>query len=209
LRIAVRAGSSARIYGSGFALAAPLRVCWANWINSLATVCALFRFAEAGLGGRPLRWVKTEHLYPSLEALRPHKRRLGEILVASGYLKPHDLESAITIQRNGERLGEILVRLRLLTEDELYEALSLQQNLPAEIIDPRRVPRDTARALPLKLVRARNILPFRVRDGDLFLAATDLPTDGLQQELRKHTRLQARFQLVTPAVFERLVKELL
>jgi adsorption protein B len=71
LRIASRTACCSRIYGPWFASLAPLRTVWANWINFRATVSALSRFARARWTRTPLIWLKTEHAFPSPEALMP------------------------------------------------------------------------------------------------------------------------------------------
>ncbi len=69
-RMAMRVWFSARIYGLGFALLAPLRVVWGNWVNSRAAVGAFRAWAAARWRGQPLHWLKTDHAYPSCAALR-------------------------------------------------------------------------------------------------------------------------------------------
>ena len=81
----VRMTCSARLYGPRFALAAPLRAVYGNWINTAATWKAVRSYARARMRHEPLVWVKTEHAYPSRSALVEHKRKLGEILIGSGY----------------------------------------------------------------------------------------------------------------------------
>jgi adsorption protein B len=73
LHMLVRAACSARIYGWRFALGVPVRTVWANWINSVATTLAVCRYVWARLERRPLAWLKTDHLYPSREALRQYR----------------------------------------------------------------------------------------------------------------------------------------
>lgn len=209
VRVSVRMGCAGRIYGWRFALVVPLRTVWANWINSLATVLAISRYALARFQDRPLVWIKTEHFYPSREALMPHKRRLGEILVSSGHLTGPELEAALASQPAELRLGEHLTLLGKVTEEEVFEALSLQQNVPVAAVDPRDVRKQTARALPARVAREWRVLPFKAADGCLFLAGPELPSDGMQRQLRRFTRLKVRFQLISPKNFERLQKELL
>jgi adsorption protein B len=69
IRMCVRAGCAARIYGPAFALCTPLRALWGNCINFWATACAVHQYAVARLAGRPLVWIKTEHAFPSRAAL--------------------------------------------------------------------------------------------------------------------------------------------
>jgi bacteriophage N4 adsorption protein B len=80
-RTAVRAACSGRIYGWRFALGAPLRIVWGNWINFFATASALRRFFTARLRHRPLVWLKTEHTYPCEPQIPPGGklgRQLGD-----------------------------------------------------------------------------------------------------------------------------------
>lgn len=92
LRVGVRTGCVARVYGLRFALGVPLRVCWGNWINFLATAAALRRYLLARLGHAQLTWAKTEHRYPSRFALMNQKRRVGGILAGAGRLDPEELQ---------------------------------------------------------------------------------------------------------------------
>jgi hypothetical protein len=157
----------------------------------------------------PLVWVKTEHAYPSRSALVEHKRRLGEILISSGYADELSVGRALETQPSGMRLGEYLVGHGVITEDELYEALSLQQSLPSGRLEPWVISSHIARALPRRVVRDWRVLPFRIASGNMFLASPEIPTDDLTRVLRGFTRLSLRFHLVTPQNFEELAESLL
>lgn len=209
LRVSVRAACSARIYGWRFGLGSPLRTVWVNWLNSVATMLALWRYGRSRLLHQPLMWLKTDHLYPSRESLMPHKRKLGEILVTSGYLSDPDLEAALSSRPSDRRIGEHLVQLGKLTEPDLYEALSLQQSVLVEELDARRIRTQAARALPARVVRRLKVLPFKIENGAMFLAGPELPTAATERKLRRFTRLDLRFRLVTPERFEALRRELL
>lgn len=209
LRVAVRMTCVARVYGMVFALGVPLRLLYANLLNAAATVRAVGRYAYARMRGIPLRWVKTEHSYPTRSALLVHKRPLGEILVGSGHLNAAALQSAVAACPPETRLGEFLVASGALQEDALYEALSLQQGLPIMHVDIHQVSRSVARALPERVVREWRVLPFRVAEGSLLLASPDLPTPELTAAIRSFTSLEIRFHLVTPSEYEHLVDALL
>jgi hypothetical protein len=209
IQTSVRMGCVTRLYGPRFALGVPLRTVCSNWINSVATGQALWRYFRSRLRHEPLVWLKTEHAYPSRNALMEHKRKLGEILVGSSYVSEHDLERALARQPSGVRLGQYLVQLGKISEDDLYEALSLQQSLPLGRLEPQAVSRKVARALPRHVVRDWRVLPYRISSGSIFLASPEIPTDELNQVLRGFTRLSVRFQLVTPRNFEELTSALL
>jgi adsorption protein B len=202
LQLAVRMGCAARVYGWRFASGAPLRVLWGNWVNCLATLAALYRFASARLRGRPLAWLKTEHMYPNREALVPHRRRLGEILIDLAAVSANDVERAAAECPSGMRLGEYLTERGLATETEVYEALSLQQNLEIGLageIMPRAV-----RSLPASFLREWRVLPYRIEEGALHVALTDVPSARLDAELRRLCPLEIRFRLIPPRLFEEM-----
>jgi adsorption protein B len=205
----VRMGCSARVYGTKFALAVPLRSVCGNWINTIATWKAVRSYARARFRHEPLVWVKTEHAYPSRSALIEHKRKLGEILIGAAYVNESDVLRALAALHSGERLGEYLVQAGKITEDELYEALSLQQSLPSGRLEPWVINTNIARALPRRVVREWRVLPFRIASGNMFLASPEIPTDDLARTLRGFTRLSLRFHLVTPQNFEELADSLL
>ena len=207
LRAGMRVAWVARPYGWRFALAAPARMVWANWLNGLATAAALGRYFAARLRGRPLVWLKTDHRYPSRTALVRHKRLLGEILVGSGYLEGEQLAKALDCRPAGRLLGEHLVRLGMLSQEELYEALSLQQNLPFERLGAAQIQRPAARALAPALARRWRVVPFRLERGKLYVAGPDLPTEEAERELRAACGLEIRFHLITPSNLEQLRPE--
>jgi adsorption protein B len=209
LRTGVRMGCVARIYGAVFALGVPVRALWANTLNSAATVQALARFVTACALGRPLAWLKTDHSYPTRASLTGQRRRLGEILVSLGYLEQRELRQALEGMPEGVRLGEYLAGTGRLTEDHVYDGLSLQQGLPVEQIEPHEVPDAVARALPEHAARQWRVLPFRVADGELFVAGPEAPSAAMTVALRDFTSLRLRFHLVTPSRFESLAEALL
>ena len=205
----IRMACTGRLYGIGFALGVPLRAVCANWINTVATTRAISTYLRARIRHEPLVWLKTEHAYPSRNALMEHKRKLGEILVGSAYLEETDLNKALATQPAGLRLGEHLVKLGKLSQDDLYEALSLQQSLPAGRLEPLDVTPNVARSLPRHVVRDWRVLPFRIASGSMFLASPEIPTDELSRTVGGFTRLALRFHLVTPANFQELADSLL
>lgn len=209
LHMGVRAVCAGRFYGWKFALGVPLRTVWANWLNCAATICALARYTAARLGKRPLVWIKTEHDYPACPAIGGPRPLLGEILVESGALTSDQLEFALRSRSDGVRLGERLMALGWITEEQLYEALSRQANVPLGFVNAAEVQREACRALPFRFAREWRILPFKIMPGTLLVAAAEPPAEELRSELARQTRLEIRFQLVTPANFAALVRRAL
>lgn len=208
-RMAFRVACTARLYGAWFAMWAPVRMLWSNAINCAATYLAVTRYVRARLRGQPLVWVKTAHQYPGRAALVTQRRRLGEILVASGVMGAHTLELALQSVPPGMRLGEYLLRLGVIREEDLYQALSLQQQLPWRRLEPAEVAPRVARSLPRHVVRDWHVLPFRVDAGGLLLCSPEAPTEQMTTALRQYTRLEIRFHLVTPSNFRELEQSVL
>ena len=209
LRTIVRMACVTRIYGIAMALGVPIRAVYANILNSAATIEAVRRFAWARLHGRPLRWLKTEHAYPSRAILLSHKRPIGEILTSGGHVSAPALQDAIRTCPPGSRLGEHLVNTRKLTVRALYEALSFQQGLPLAKIDRYQVKLNVARSLPEQLIRQWRILPFQIEKGALSLASPEAPSAELTSSLSQFTTLDVKFHLIPPREFDSLVATLL
>ena len=208
LRTIIRMACATRIYGFWFALGVPLRAVYANAINSAATGCAAAIYAACRFRRRRVRWLKTEHAYPTRAALLAHKRRLGEILVAGGGLSPAALKDALETQPASRRLGEHLAATGALTWEAIYQALSFQQGLPLSAVEPSTVPSAIARALPEEISKRWRVQPFRVTAGELFLASPEIPTSEMTRALHRYCSLEFRFHLATPSTFEALVTAL-
>lgn len=55
-------------------------------------------------------------------------KKIGEILLENGIIKPQDLERALVRQRDipGKKIGEIMVEMGLITFDNLLRFLEIQ-----------------------------------------------------------------------------------
>lgn len=191
-----RAACSASIYGWRFAASSPLRSSLGNYLNSVASLGALSRFARSAWLGEPLVWLKTEHAYPNLAALETYKQPIDSILVATGAVAAEALEEAR--KTAGVRsLAEHLLALNLVSEDDLLEALMLRHRLPGGAIPTNGVSPALLRLLPVGLTSAAKVMPVALSDGILKLACPDLPAETALDRLRIQVRLPFEFHLVT------------
>ncbi len=204
VRFGVRFGCVRRIYGLRFALGIPVRALVGNLLNTAATTNALIRFTWATLRGRPLRWLKTEHAYPTRAALARHKRKLGEVLAGSGYIPQAEIDAALLRPADGLRLGEFLMAEGLVCEDDLYQALCLQHGLPPGPEHPESTRVESTRILPAHIADAWRMLPFDLEPGRLRIAVDDVPSEALLAIVRKYTRLEPEFHLLSPSRLEAL-----
>lgn len=203
-RISLRVACVSYIYGPAFASWVPFRILWANWLNCFATVEALAGFCSAWLRNRPLVWVKTEHAYPNREALLAFKPRIGEILIRCGFLTASELAEAIQNKPPSVRLGEYLVGTGRLKWEHVYMALSQQHHLPLLDLSPAHIPKSIARILPKRVSLQYKVIAFHVQNGTLELLTPEIPTEQLQAFLKRYTRLNLKFSLITPDRFEEL-----
>lgn len=202
LRVCFRTACTARIYGVALAYLAPIRILWGNWINGVATIKAIYRYGVARVRMERIAWLKTEHQYPSREALVLQRRRLGDLLVKERLLPRETIENAALSQPKGVRLGEHLLNLGLIGEEELYEAISLQQQVPIARID--QIPTRVARSLPARVLRDHKVLPFRIAPEGMEVCSPEPPDAETIRTLAGFTRLEIRFFLVPPTRFRKL-----
>lgn len=203
-RLLVRMTVSARVYGWRFASGAALRMLWGNWINARSAAGALLAWTAGKLRRQPLGWIKTEHAYPSRAALRPHRRGLEEILVANGCCSRETIEEALRTLPADRALGDHLLAQGYLSEEELYAALSLRESLPLADLSPALLRPRIMRALPEKLARRWQVLPFRIHAGALDVAGPAVPGEETMHAIGRFTRLEVRFHLMKPSLFEKL-----
>src|SRR6185312_5919821 len=175
-----------------------------NWINCWASCRAVGGYARAKWRHEPLRWLKTEHAYPSRAALLSDRRKLGEILAGGGWISPEQLERALASLPARQRPGEHLIATGDLAEDDMYVALALQHRLEVGTPAPSDISIAVTRSLPAALARRWRVLPFRIAAGELYLAGPELPDEELQRKIRQFSSLEIRFHLVTPADYDEL-----
>ena len=197
------------VYGWRHALATPLRIPFSNVINSCAVIAALGTFVAARLNKQPLVWSKTEHSYPSGEALTAHKRFLGEILVATREIVGTDLEEALAAIDGGERIGEYLVRNGMLRETQIQKALSLQRGLPFRRLGHNDVELEALCIIPRPTAKHLGVIPFRVDETRrLWLAGAEAPSEALRQTISRYSSLSQGFVLITQSNFDELAEVL-
>jgi adsorption protein B len=204
LRVGIRIVCVERIFGLVFALGVPLRSFHANLVNCLASFGAMWHYANARLRGRPLVWLKTEHAYPSRDALLLHRRELADVLVSSGYISE---DMRLRIQREippDTDLADFLLTNSIISDDDLCKAMSVQFGVPSARVDPRRVKPRVVRSLPAHVEERFSIVPFGLQDGRLFVAGPRVPPSSVYGELKSFTRLHVEFQLVTQRNYEEL-----
>jgi type II secretory ATPase GspE/PulE/Tfp pilus assembly ATPase PilB-like protein len=101
--------------------------------------------------------------------------RLGEALMALGFIDQAQLQAAIEEQRHdrGTPIGELLVRKGLVTREGLQTALARKMGYP--VVDLSRFPADTEALVLINKALATRVqaMPLMVRQGRLIVAVDD------------------------------------
>ena len=106
--------------------------------------------------------------------LRPRRSTLGEILVRCGILSEQSLRKGLEEQkRSGRRLGEVLIALGFVRRDDIQWALSSQFQIPMVRIQDLCVDRTCAALVPEGLARQYRLAPLFVAGGDLSVVVDD------------------------------------
>jgi hypothetical protein len=112
------------------------------------------------------------------------RKKLGEILVASGVVSQNDLDVALGDQTAGEpaRVGDLLVALGKITPIQLARALSQQHAIPFIQLPP--VPGDVLKTIPIEFQQQHRLVPFRVTGEAISVAVADPSNIDAIEELR-------------------------
>ena len=125
-------------------------------------------------------------------------KRLGDILVESGFLNATELAEVLGVQKEtGKRLGEVIVESGLMSEFDILRAVSSQYNYP--IIDLTSIdvdPKATA-LLTQKFCEDNVVLPIGFDNDNLVVAIDDPMNITIEDELQFQTGYQITLMLAT------------
>lgn len=191
LRLVQRFVAVTRIYGPMHGLLSAPRLVWGNFINFFACCRALKQYASYLRTGKLIKWDKTDHVYPSDDALVAYRRRLGDLLLEKRLVSVAALNEALEQQKTDPRpLGSILVERGVVREDEMVSVLGAQMQLKVREIDPYRITPDVLRLVPRDVAVQFGIVPVGVQaNGRLEIASSNLLTreqlDEVEQRLSR------------------------
>jgi type IV pilus assembly protein PilB len=145
-----------------------------------------------------------------VEAAHLPWQHLGSLLINRGLLNVEQVKQAFEEQQlTGKRLGEIVVAHGWVTAQDLAKALATQAGL--EYVDLSETELDTAvaRLLPKELAIRYEAVPVRFLADDLLLVALADPTDvGRADDLRLALGHNVRLAVSDPEDLERTIKKL-
>ncbi|NQT38166.1 MAG: Flp pilus assembly complex ATPase component TadA [Planctomycetes bacterium] len=138
-------------------------------------------------------------------------RRLGDLLVAKGFLAPEDLHAALEKQKVGKRtklLGEVLVAEEYCTEDQIVECLAEEYQVPYAKLEARLFDQKILDVLPREYIENNLVLPLFVVRGTLTIAVSEPSNLFLVDEIRGLSNLSVRIVAATPKDIRRLLATL-
>ena len=125
-------------------------------------------------------------------------KRLGDILIESGFLTAAELAEALSVQKeSGKRLGEVITEMGLMSEFDILRAVSSQYSYP--IIDLSSIDVDP-KALDLlneKYCTENTVVPIGFDDDKLVVAIDDPLNILVQDDLQFRTGYEIVLMLAT------------
>lgn len=143
-------------------------------------------------------------------AARPDpKRRLGDMLVARGYLSAERLQAALREQNDGKGaklLGEVLLDGEYCTEEQLLECLAVEFGVPYVRLDNKLFDPTTFDFIPREFVEKHTILPlFRVRDT-LTVAVAEPTNVFLLDQIKELAKCEIQIAIASAKDIRRMVQ---
>lgn len=124
---------------------------------------------------------------------------LGEVLIEAGILTPIQLDEALQRQRlTGDMLGRTLVSLGFCTEQDIIDALAVQQGMERVDLNKIKIPEEVLKSISGDVARFYNVIPIRLKDGELTVAMADPLNLQTLDDLRQITGLRVKGAVSNP-----------
>ena len=138
-------------------------------------------------------------------------QRLGDVLIARGYLTEEQLLGALSAQQDGGRsklLGEVIVDQELCTEDQVVECLATVYNVPYAKLEARMYDPKVVDVLPREYVENNLALPLFLIDDVLTVAVSEPANLFLIDEIGALTGHRIQVVAATARDIRRLITSL-
>ncbi|MBO1514755.1 GspE/PulE family protein [Metabacillus bambusae] len=121
------------------------------------------------------------------------RKRLGDLLVETGFITEEQLQTTLKEKTNTQKLGDALLQRGYITEQQLIEVLEFQLGIPH--VSLYRYPFDVKllNLVPKEVAKRNLLIPIKKEENKLFVAMTD-PLDFYSID---DLRLSTGFQIET------------
>lgn len=117
------------------------------------------------------------------------KKRIGEILIEEGFLRPIDLNKALEVQKNeGGSLGCLLVRMGFISDENLAVALSQKIEAPFIRLKSYRVNREAVKQVPRDVCEKFLLFSFERGEKEISVAMSNPLDEEALEVVRKGIR---------------------
>lgn len=138
-------------------------------------------------------------------------KRLGEILVESGYLTDKEIESAIALQKTENKpLGQILVEKGYVTWNDIANAVSKQYNMKVlESVQDIEIKSEILQILSKHNTENWRVVPFEKNENNILKLLTDQTSNlaAIKRDIQFMTGLTPEFVIVSTPNLDYLLKE--
>ncbi|MDD5730024.1 MAG: hypothetical protein PHN57_02735 [Candidatus Omnitrophica bacterium] len=102
------------------------------------------------------------------------KKQLGEVLIEHGIINEHNLEKALSVQKErGGLIGEILVELGFAKEEDIAQALTVQYGFPYLPLANYEISADIVNVVPARVAKQYLLIPIDKIGNNLTLAMSN------------------------------------
>jgi type IV pilus assembly protein PilB len=133
-------------------------------------------------------------------------KKLGELLLEEGLIKPDQLNRALDEQRHGgERVGAVLIKLGYISDDVLVEFLSRQFRVPA--VNPERltISKDISELIPPEIALKYQAVPFGLIGHTLNVAMADPGNLFVIDDIRFLTRKNIQVHVASEVIIKKVL----
>jgi len=136
------------------------------------------------------------------------RKKLGDILLSWGLIKPEDLEAAVEHARKNQwKLGRALVELELVSEEDVTKALATQFDMEYVDLDKNVIPISSLRLIPADIIRRHKVLPISQENGRLKVVIHDPLDLETQDLLRFRLNVELETALAPRSKIERFIEQ--
>src|SRR5204863_4911153 len=142
--------------------------------------------------------------------MSPAQRQLGQILIEMGILDERKVGEAIEHQKRmkpGTKIGQAMVELGFCDEVQIAKGLCRQFRLPFVDLSRSRIAPAVAELVPKKIVQDFSVVPVKLHEGKLILAADDPMVTFVADDLRFALNREVTFALTAASTIKNVRAE--